>query len=401
MLAAVLLLVYAIELSSPTLIGRSGQIKGADFSNFYALGWLALNGRSADLYDAAGLRRTAAALFPEAADTYYLPIYGPQVSLFFAPFAAMPYVWSLVLWLVASAAIYGFSVWLIWNTCPSLKREPGSVWLLAAAFPGFFNLITHGQNSAVALACFTAAYFALRANRRFVAGLAIGSLVFKPQLGLAAAIVFVMNREWRVVTGAVVGAALQLAATWMYFGTDVMIAYWNWLQGVGEIAPLLHVKPYQMHSLYSFWKLVLPWDGAALVTYGLCAGIVMWGACSVWRSSAPLSLRFAFLLLATVLVSPHLYVYDLVILAPAFLIVADWSLGHQSNRLAKPLQMALYFSYALPLAGAAARLTRVQLSVLAFLALSALVGIVVFEVSDRDHALAKALRAGMSRWVAG
>lgn len=401
LLGVVLLLVYAAELTTPTLLGRSGQIKGADFSNFYVLGWLALNDRASDLYDAAALRQTAAALLPESSDTFYLPIYGPQVALFFATFARLPYEWSLVIWLLGTTVIYGVCVWLIWRTCPSLKREANAVLLLAASFPAFFNLITHGQNSAVALACFTAAYLALRAGRPFWAGLAIGSLVFKPQLGLAAALVFLINREWRVVAGAVVAAGLQLWGTWLYFGTNVMTAYGQWLLGIGDLAPLLHVKPYQMHSLYSFWKLLIPWDPGALIFYGFTAGVVIWAACMVWRSGASISLRYAFLLLATVLVSPHLYVYDLVILAPAFLIVGDWTLGQPAGPFAKPMQRTLYFSYALPLAGAAAQFTRLQLSVVAFLALSAVLGLAVFELSDGDNPLAKALRAGMSRWVIG
>jgi hypothetical protein len=323
------------------------------------------------------------------------------VALFFAPLATVPYGWALVIWSVINALLYGICCWAIWKTTSALQNEAWLVAILAAAFPAFFNLIAHGPNSAVALACFTAAFFALRAGRPFVAGLAIGSLVFKPQLGLAAAVVFLIDRQWLVVAGAVVAAAVQLGATWLYFGSSVMTAYWQWLMGVGGLAPLLHVKPYQMHSLYSFWKLLIPWDLGALLVYGLTAGIVMWGACTIWRSSTSISLRYAFLLLATVLVSPHLYVYDLVILAPAFLIAGEWSLSHPADPLAKPMQRTLYFSYALPLAGAVAQFTRLQLSVIAFLALSAVLGLVVFELSDRDNALAKSLRTGMSRWGIG
>src|SRR5439155_17457550 len=39
----------------------------------------------------------------------------------------------------------------------------------------------------------------------------------------------------------------------------------------------------------------------------------------------PLALRYSVLLIVTVLVNPHLYVYDLVILMPAFLLLWDWS----------------------------------------------------------------------------
>jgi hypothetical protein len=75
-------------------------------------------------------------------------------------------------------------------------------------------------------------------------------------------------------------------------------------------------------------------------------------------------------------VNPHLYVYDLVILAPAFILIADWTLSHSRDVLAKPMQQALYFSYALPLVGVTAPFTHVQASVVAMCALSGMLGVV-------------------------
>ena len=66
----------------------------------------------------------------------------------------------------------------------------------------------------------------------------------------------------------------------------------------------------------------------------------------------------------TVLVSPHLTVYDLVILVPAFLLLADWLIAH-SNAPPGHAGTLLYLVYALPLLGPLARWTHVQLSVIA------------------------------------
>jgi hypothetical protein len=378
LLAVCLALVFIFNVATPGLLDRAGQIKGTDFSNFYVLGSLVLAGDHAALYDRAALRATAVRLLPESSGTYYLPIYGPQMALFFAPFATLPYGWALVIWSMINALLYGICCWAIWKTTPALQGETWLVAILAAAFPAFFNLIAHGQNSAVALACFTAAYLALRNARPFLAGLAIGTLVFKPQLGLAAACVFVLTGQWAVVAGAVVAAAVQLGATWLYYGTDVMRAYVEWLQGVGDIVALLHIKPYQMHSLMTFWRLLVPWEQAAQVLYLISAGVVIAATCRVWRLSVPLSLKFALLLVATVLVSPHLYVYDLVILAPAILLTADWALRNADHRSSKPIQQALYFVFILPLTGVLTQLTRVQLSVIAMAVLAGLLTRVAF-----------------------
>src|SRR4030095_14180202 len=139
-----------------------------------------------------------------------------------------------------------------------------------------FNLMAHGQNSAIALACFTAAFFALRHEKRFLAGLAIGTLIYTPPRGLAA--------EWRIVAGAIAGAAAQLGAAWRYYGRDVMEAYWHAVRDVGDIRPLLDVKPYQMHSLLSFWTSLLPWPHLAVGLYVVSAAATVVVACLMWRA---------------------------------------------------------------------------------------------------------------------
>jgi hypothetical protein len=69
---------------------------------------------------------------------------------------------------------------------------------------------------------------------------------------------------------------------------------------------------------------------------------------------------------ATVLVAPHLTVYDLVILAPVFLLLADWMMALPVGRSPRWLGTLLYLVYALPLIGIPVALwTHVQLSVIA------------------------------------
>jgi hypothetical protein len=142
------------------------------------------------------------------------------------------------------------------------------------------------------------------------------------------------------------------------------------LTSVGSVWPLLEPRPYQTHSLRTFWSMLLPWPDAASGLYLLTAVVVLVLAVACWRrgESAPLGLRYSALLLATVLVAPHLTVYDLVILAPAFLLLADWLAGSTPDSPGRSLALLLYLSYLLPLAGPLARWTHVQLSVIAIAA---------------------------------
>jgi len=371
-LCVCLAVVALVDVSTPGPLDRAGQIKGSDFVGFYVLGSLARDRHVEGLYDPSAERDESVRLIPESRGLQYLPVYGPQVYLFFSPFARWPYERALLVWTIISSLTYGICCAMVWRRCPAIRDDTLTVIIVAAAFPAFFNLLIHGQSSALAVAFLTVVYIALNDRRSFLAGLALGMLAYKPQLGIVAAAVFVMNREWRVVAGAVIAAVAQLATAWTYYGTRVMNKYLRAMLAIRQINHLLEIKPYQMHSLSAFWDLLIPWDTLALSLYIISAIIVTVLAVVVWRSPAPLSLRYSLLLLATALVCPHLYVYDLVILAPAFLLITDWSVAHPDDRLTPPIQRLVYLCYALPLIGVAAQFTRIQFSVVAMTALSAM-----------------------------
>lgn len=369
LLAVCLWTVYAVDMSAPGLLDRNGLVKGTDFLHFYTLGSLALRGRGDLLYNMRAQADLAREFVARAPDSLYVPLYGPQVSLVFAPFARLPYGCALIAWLAVNVLIYAFCCHAVWKNCPSLQKYRWTVLILAIAFPGFFHLLAWGQTSALVLLCFTLAFLALRREHTVLAGLAVGSLIFKPQLGLAAAVVFVCAREWKVVAGAAMAATVQLVAAWTHYGTEVMKTYLRALRDVESVLPLLEPRLYQTHSLRSFWTLFLPWPHVAVGLYVVSAIGILVLAVRCWRSEASLSIRFSALLFATVLVSPHLTVYDLIILAPAFLLLSDWTVAHGEQPFALRTQQLLYLCYPLFLIGPLARITHLQLSVAAMTAL--------------------------------
>src|SRR5271157_5508453 len=353
-LALCLWSLYLWNLSSSGLRDRNGNLKGTDFLHLYTLGSLATAHRGADLYDMNAQAALAVQRVPEAAGIRYLPLYPPQVSLFFAPLAHLSYGWALIIWWGLSAIVYVAACYSVWRACPNLRDYGGTVVILAAAFPAAFHMIAWGQTSALALGCFTLGFFLLRAKRDFLTGVVLGCLIFKPQLGLAAAVVF-----------------LSLGAGILYYGTNPLQQWIRALRSAPAVLPLLEPKPYQTHCLRTFWTMLIPWHDLSLGLYILSAAAVLGLTIACWRRgpSAPLALRYSSLLLATVLVAPHLTVYDLVILALAFLLLADWLAGRTPNSFTRRLGTLLYLVYMLPLLGPLARWTLVQLSVVAMTAM--------------------------------
>lgn len=361
-LALCLWSVYLWNMATPGLHDRAGNLKGTDFLHFYTLGSIALAYRGADLYNLRAQSELVAQRIPAAAGIRYLPLYPPQASIFFEPFARLSYPWALLLWLTLSALIYGLCCYAVWRICPNLRKHRLTVAILAIGFPGFWHLIAWGQTSALALACFMLAFFALRAQHEFLAGLAFGCLIFKPQLGLAAAIVFLLTLRWKIIAGALVSASVELIPAWLYYGPGPLREWMHVLLNVPRILPLFEPRLYQTHSLRTFWTMLIPWPSDSFALYVVSALLVSALAIACWRSPAGLSLRYSALLLATVLLAPHLTVYDLVILAPALLLLSDWIIAQPIN-VAPHLKLLLCLIFVLPLLGPLARWTHVQLSV--------------------------------------
>ncbi len=362
-LALCLWSVYVWNMATPGLLDRAGNLKGTDFLHFYTLGSLALNHRGNDLYNLQLQSEFITKRVPAAAGIRYLPLYPPQVSIFFAPFARLSYACALILWLTLSSLIYGVCCYAVRRACPNLRKQQTTVVILALAFPAFWHLIAWGQTSALALACFTVAFLALRAQREFIAGLALGCLIFKPQLALASALVFVVTLNWQVIAAAFLSATAQLAAAWLYYGPGPLRDWMRTLLNLPSLLPLLEPKPYQTHSLRTFWTMLVPWPSVSLALHLTTALLISALTVACWRSHLSLSLRYSALLLATVLLAPHLTVYDLVILAPAFLLVSDWIISQPDQPATLQFRLLFYLAFVLPLLGPLARWTHFQLSV--------------------------------------
>ena len=361
---------YAIDISPAGRLDRSGHIKGHDFAHFYVLGEIANDHAADQLYSFTRQAERMDRLVPSY-ENRFAPIHGPQLSLLFAPLARLPYEMALIIWLAFTIAGYAACWFWLWRSSPALKPYGWVAIILAAGFPPFYLLIAFGQNSVLAVACVTAAYFALRARRPWLAGFALGMLVYKPAFGLALPFVLLYGREWRMVLGATMAVVLQLGVGALYYGVNSVSRYVEAVTHVGQIAGVLEPIPDQMQSLRSFFSVLVPSSDVAFAAYVLSAAVVIAIAAWCWRSTAALELRYSVLLLATILVDPHVNPYDLVAIIPVLVLVAAWLI---SRPAAGWLPWALlYLCYYLPALSYLPAVTHVQFSVIALVALTVVV----------------------------
>src|SRR5918996_5757440 len=149
LLALVLWTVAAIDIATPTRMMRTGQVKGTDFVHFYTLSRLAAEGRLHDFADQAAQRDLQLQAIPESADDWYPPVYGPQVALVLAPLGRLSYERALLAWVICTSLMYIAAVTVVGRRTRCLQSYSALVIAGSLAFPPFWNLIIHGQLSAL------------------------------------------------------------------------------------------------------------------------------------------------------------------------------------------------------------------------------------------------------------
>ncbi len=338
-----------------------GHLKGADFVHFYTLGHVGLSHDTALLYDTQALHNRQVELVPDSAFVGFIPVYPPQTALLFAPFARLPYCTAALVWALVSTVVYVLVIWTAWLSVADAIPDRIFVIAAAAGFPPFWNLILHGQTTVWPLAAFWLGWMALERSRPFVAGLALGLLAIKPPLTLAIAVVILACSEWPILIGALTSVAVQSIAATIVLGSSVWPAYIETLMRLPDLSHLLEPKPYQLHSLRAVAN-VLPTPFSTGI-WLIASAFVLWQTIRVWRSAVPVAVRIGIVVIATVLVSPHLTVYDATILALPIVWLGGWIMQERQEDLARIFWPAVYWLF-VALLVPTALLIRVQISVL-------------------------------------
>jgi len=86
-------------------------------------------------------------------------------------------------------------------------------------------------------------------------------------------------------------------------------------------------------------------------------------ASGIWRSRAPIEVRYSAAVLALVLISPHVGGYDLVLLAPVYFLLSNWLARSADITHRAALAGLLCASFIAPICGGLPAVFRMQLTV--------------------------------------
>jgi alpha-1,2-mannosyltransferase len=314
LLLAVLVVVSvgAVGVALPGGVTPWGKLIGTDFASFWTASRLSLAGQAASAYDPAVLHAAETELSGGLDTGFFAFFYPPAYLALCLPLALLPYLASLSLWLASTAAL----CWL------ALRRLVGaSLPVVAAlAFPAVAINAWHGQNAFLTTALLAAGIHGQR-SRPVLAGAAFGLLVLKPQLALAVPVLLAVRGCWKGLAAAAATAALVCIAATIVFGPSIWIAY-------AGVAPLSRAALEE--GLVGFGKMQSVFSGARLLGAGIGLAYGVQVAAGLWAAamlilpgrSAPHHLAGAAAICATVLMTPFLLDYDLMVLAIPLLVLA-------------------------------------------------------------------------------
>ncbi len=321
---------------SKGLITASGSVVGGDFLAFYTGGAFFNQGILEKAYSIK-----SNLFFPDQEEfqralisdnlTGYAPFINPPfMAIFYSSFAKLPYLYAFFLWQIFNLSLLTYSIYILRQELVFLQRFP-IYKILACCFLFYPTLgwFMYAQATPIILLLYTLCFQSLRKGHDFKAGAYLGLLAFKPQLAMAMALILLLKWRWRALLSGSSLLVFCLGIGFLYT-PDAMLTY---IEVSPKLLSFLRAESYPtwgIHSFFGFSVLLLDNINPALAntaTY-LISGITIFLLYWLWRNlewkndQKKWDLAMALTFIWGILISPHLFYYDLtILLLPAAIIL--------------------------------------------------------------------------------
>ncbi len=351
LLAGQVLAVVLQVTTAPTLIDASGVAVGRDFIAFYTAGHVVARGEGRRLYDYPTQARAQAELLAPATREGTAFFTNPAFfALPYALLAALPYRTAFLIHALLMGGLVVLGLRLLARKLPLLQAHWKLAALLGLAWLPMANGVLGGQNAALTFALLAAAYVGVSGRRPWLAGLALGLLLEKPQYALPMLALMLVSGEWAVVWTAAVVAVGEYVA-------GAAVAGWDWPARLADAIRFFAEQERVANgpTLISIpewfdFNLGARWLGLAI------AGVLWLGIAAAWvrhRLRGDKATLWALTVTALLLASLHTQHYDTAVLLLPVLLLLDARArrGEPLPAAATLLLAAAYFVYPVFLLG--------------------------------------------------
>lgn len=301
-----------------------GQIPLADFAARWSAGRLVLDGQGASLYDLR-LQADIQRLATHSSQTSWF-VSPPFVSVIFLPLALLPYTLACGVWFLMSAGCLALSLNLLRPLAPAVLACRWSLTMVVActSYP-VLQVLFVGQDTTVVLLAAVIAIRLLSSRRQALSGAVLALTLVKPHLAFLLPLVLVSQKSYRALLGFGVTAAGLACLSLLITGSRGLQAWAGVLLSRDYASSVQQGYAWKSVSVSALMTGLAPtglgWMPFLTAGVGLSACLPTVGRLFTSRGGPPL-LGWSLALATTIVASPHVLVYDLVIALPAVLTLA-------------------------------------------------------------------------------
>jgi hypothetical protein len=347
-LAAFLLFIQIVVVVLNVTRALNGQ---ADFLSSYAAGQLIRSGDGRSLYAASGNQilpdklansRLTALPFDRLA----------YEALLYVPLSLFSYRNAYWVFMAVNLALIALCVRMLQPYLPKLEQL--WYWLPAAVFLCFLPLglaLVVGRNSILLLALLLASAVSFYQEHDIRAGVFLGLALFRPEFSILIALLFLVWRRWRVVTGflgtSVVCLAISAVVTGLAGFESHLRNAFTWNPEFAPFATSLNgmARSTVMPNLWCLADMLGHQFLSSNLLHAITAVLAL--GLFIWTATRPPN--FALAILVVLLVSYHGSIYDTVLLILPVAMVMDSRIGAVSGNqlLARNIVAVLFVAPAL------------------------------------------------------
>jgi arabinofuranan 3-O-arabinosyltransferase len=317
-----------------------------DFVNVWSAGKLVLDGHPAQAYDWDIQKQVQVAVLGQSYQGNFAWHYPPPFLFVASLLAHFPYAVAFIGWAAVSLVPY-------LAVMRAIVGRPFGL-LLAVAFPVVLTNTLVGQNGFLTASLIGGTLY-LMPTRPVLSGICLGLLSYKPQYGLLFPLVLIAASQWTVFFTAGAVAVAMALGSWLAYGSESWQAFFHWMPMFSQAFLTEGRAPWgKMQSIFALVRYLGGAEQLAWVFQWIMSGAVAVLLALMWRSRVSYPLKAAALATGALLITPYLFLYDLMVLAipVAFLVQIGLSQGLQGQRL----QYHGFQRYELPALGLVAAL---------------------------------------------
>jgi hypothetical protein len=292
------------------LTANRTALAARDYTDMWAAGHLAARGMGDVFFDKASFSSALHAMFGPGFPEQIWP-YPPSMLLLAVPLSTLPLLSGFLLYTCSTLGL----LWLALRS-NGLTRAACSSVLLS---PAVADNALAGQNAALTAAMLFGGLVLLD-SRQFIAGMLLGLLVIKPQLGLLLPVCLVAAGHWRALAAMTISASLMIGLSSLFFGVDAWLGFF---ERTRPMVTAIMEAPWQAspsQRIFASPLMAARSIGASpQVAYSFQVSVTLICAAVAWRawrgSTIDPFVRAAFTGLLALAAAPWVHTYDMVALS--------------------------------------------------------------------------------------